>query len=119
MLNALVPNTPRVYPGVVCPACDKLRVSLTARTMRGAYYRCEACAHLWHQDNDETPPESKAEEHERLQDHTDEPGQEHAALPRDVTPFNQADRDQHSANLRQHQEDLAAHNLRPDDKDSN
>jgi len=90
MLNALVPNTPRVYPGVVCPACDKLRVSLTARTMRGAYYRCEACAHLWHQDNDETPPESKAEEH-----------------------------DQHSANLRQHQEDLAAHNLRPDDKDSN
>ena len=112
MLSAPVPNTPRVYPGVVCPACDKLRVSLTARTMRGAYYRCEACAHLWHQDKDEAPPESKAEEHERLQDRTDEPGQEHAA-------FNQADHDQHNANLRQHEDDLAAHKLRPDDKDPN
>jgi hypothetical protein len=117
MLSAPVPNTPRVYPGIVCPACDKLRVSLTARTMRGAYYRCETCAHLWHQDNDEAPPESKAEEHERLQDRTDEPGPEHAALSGDLTPFDQAHHDQDDANLQQHQEDPAAHKLRPDDDD--
>jgi hypothetical protein len=117
MLWTPVPNTPRVYPGVVCPECDKLRVALTAKTMRGAYYRCETCGHVWHQDDDDPPSETKAQAHQRLQDRTDELKHDHAALSRDLTTFNQSDHDQHNANLRQHQKDLAAHKRRQNERD--
>ena len=52
---------------------------------------------------------TKREEHERLQKRTDELKEDHAALDRDRTPFNQDDHDEHTANLRKHQGDLAAH----------
>ena len=53
--------------------------------------------------------ETKREEHERLQHRTDELKKEHADLALDRTPFDQADHDQHTKNLRQHQHDLARH----------
>jgi hypothetical protein len=56
--------------------------------------------------------ETKRDEHERLQKRTDELKEDHAALDRELTPFNQPDHDEHSANLRKHQGDLAAHKRR-------
>jgi hypothetical protein len=56
--------------------------------------------------------ESKRDEHERLQDRTDELASDHANLALDKTPFNKTDHDQHTANLRQHKEDLADHKAR-------
>ena len=58
--------------------------------------------------------ETKREEHERLQRKTDELKQEHADLSLDVTPFDQADHDRHTDNLRAHQEDLTVHKTRQD-----
>jgi hypothetical protein len=59
--------------------------------------------------------ETKQQEHERLQERTDELKQEHADLARDRTPFDQADHDAHNESLRKHKDDLAAHKLRPED----
>ena len=59
--------------------------------------------------------ETKRDEHERLQQKTEELKQDHADLSLDVTPFNQADHDEHNDDLRRHQEDLAAHQRREDD----
>jgi hypothetical protein len=39
---------------------------------------------------------------------------DHASLSRDVTPFDQGDHDEHNANLRQHQRDLADRKRRQD-----
>jgi hypothetical protein len=60
--------------------------------------------------------ETKATEHKRLQVRTNELQQEHEALALDVTPFDQADHDQHSENLRRHKADLEKHRARDDDK---
>ena len=60
--------------------------------------------------------ETKRQEHERLQHRTDQLKKDHADLARDRTPFNQADHDRHTRNLRQHQRDLADHKARPEDE---
>lgn len=60
--------------------------------------------------------ETKREEHERLQKRTAELKEDHAALDRDLTPFNRADHDEHLANLRKHKGDLAAHRRRQDEE---
>jgi hypothetical protein len=62
-------------------------------------------------------PESKAEEHHRLQERTEELKVDHAALSRARTPFNQANHDRHNADLRHHKQDLAAHKRRQNDRD--
>jgi len=60
---------------------------------------------------------TKRKEHQRLQRRTDKLKQEHAALSRDRTPFNQKDHDKHGADLAQHKRDLAANRSRPSDTD--
>jgi len=62
--------------------------------------------------------ETTREEHDRLQERTDELKQDHANLSRDLVPFDKADHDQHTSNLRDHQDDLAAHKLRQKDPKS-
>ncbi|MEO8076282.1 MAG: hypothetical protein ABI818_08150 [Acidobacteriota bacterium] len=59
--------------------------------------------------------ETKAEEHQRLEERTGELQKQHEALDRDRTPFNQQDHDRHAANLARHQRDLLDHQSRPDD----
>ena len=59
--------------------------------------------------------ESKRDEHSRLQRRTDELRRNHAALSRERVPFNKADHDPHTENLRQHRADLAEHKDRADD----
>jgi len=56
--------------------------------------------------------ETKADAHTRLQKRTEALTREHAALSKDRAPFNQADHDRHSDNLREHKEQLAAHKKR-------
>jgi hypothetical protein len=51
-------------------------------------------------------------EHQRLQKRTDELKHEHDELALNRTPFNQADHDGHSAELRKHSEDLRKHRQR-------
>jgi DNA repair exonuclease SbcCD ATPase subunit len=60
--------------------------------------------------------ETKRQEHERLQQRTDQLKKDHADLARVRAPFNQADHDRHTRNLRQHQHDLADHKARGDDE---
>jgi hypothetical protein len=33
-----------------CPECADHRTVVTAKSIRGAYCRCETCGHIWHQD---------------------------------------------------------------------
>jgi hypothetical protein len=56
--------------------------------------------------------ETRPEEHERLQKRTDELKRQHADLALDTTPFNKADHDKHTADLRQHHRDLEEHKQR-------
>jgi hypothetical protein len=58
--------------------------------------------------------ESRQEEHERLQKRTDELKRKHADLALDIAPFNKADHDEHTADLRKHHRDLEAHKHRQD-----
>jgi hypothetical protein len=58
--------------------------------------------------------ETKREEHKRLQEVTEELKKEHAALDRHTTPFNRADHNRHTENLRKHKRNLAAHRKRTD-----
>jgi hypothetical protein len=60
--------------------------------------------------------ETKREEHDRLQERTDELKQEHADLALHKTPYNQADHDRHNDKLQRHRDDLAAHKRRDEDK---
>ena len=56
--------------------------------------------------------ETNREVHRRLQKRTDELAQEHEQLSLDRTRFNQADHDEHSADLRRHGADLKRHRER-------
>ena len=56
--------------------------------------------------------ETKRDEHQRLQKRTDQLKHEHEDLALDRTPFNQADHDEHTAELRQHSKDLKEHRER-------
>ena len=59
--------------------------------------------------------ETKREEHEHLQERTDELKEEHAGLALDKTPYNQANHDQHKARLKALKDDLVRHKNRPND----
>ena len=56
--------------------------------------------------------ETKRDEHQRLQKRTDELKHEHDALALDRTPFDKADHDEHTADLRKHSDDLKQHRRR-------
>jgi hypothetical protein len=56
--------------------------------------------------------ETKGEEHRRLQERTEELKHEHEGLSLDRAPFNQADHDEHTSELRKHAEDLKKHRER-------
>ena len=56
--------------------------------------------------------ESNAAEHDRLQQRTDDLKRDHEALSRDRTPFNQADHDEHTGNLREHLKQLRTYKRR-------
>jgi hypothetical protein len=60
-------------------------------------------------------PETKQQEHTRLQKRTDVLKKEHAELSRDRAPFNQADHDQHTERLAKHKVDLQTHQRRKAD----
>lgn len=53
--------------------------------------------------------EDNRDEHRRLQKRTEELKQDHEGLSLDRTPFNQADHDQHTSELRKHADDLKKH----------
>jgi len=53
--------------------------------------------------------ETRQEEHERLQERTAELKRDHADLALDITPFNKADHDKHTADLQQHHRELERH----------
>ena len=61
-----------------------------------------------------TMPETKRDEHECLQQRTNELKEEHSELALDRTPLNKADHDQHTERLKKHAEDLRRHRLRED-----
>ena len=54
-------------------------------------------------------PEDTRDEHQRLQKRTEELMHEHEGLSLDRTPFNQADHDEHTSELRKHADDLKKH----------
>ena len=56
--------------------------------------------------------ETKRDEHHRLQKRTDELKHEHDDLALNRRPFNQADHDEHSAELRKHSAELKQHRKR-------
>ena len=58
--------------------------------------------------------ETRQDEHARLQKRTDELNRDHADLALDVTPFNKADHDKHTADLQQHHLELEQHKQRKD-----
>lgn len=53
--------------------------------------------------------ETNRDEHERLKKRTAELSNDHDNLSLDRVPFNQADHDQHNADLRKHSADLRQH----------
>jgi hypothetical protein len=57
--------------------------------------------------------ESKLDEQGRLRRRTDELPREHVALDREISPFNQADHDEHTEHLRPHKSDLATRRIDP------
>jgi hypothetical protein len=54
-------------------------------------------------------PKTQREEHKRLQRRTDELKRDHAALSRDVQPFDKTQHDAHTADLKKHKADLRRH----------
>ena len=58
--------------------------------------------------------ETKRDEHQRLQKRTDELKDDHDGLALNRTPFNKADHDEHTADLRKHSDDLKEHRRRLD-----
>jgi hypothetical protein len=60
--------------------------------------------------------ETKKQAHARLRKRTDELKEDHAALDRDITPFDQGNHDRHRANLAKHKKDLEAHQKRSADE---
>jgi hypothetical protein len=66
-------------------------------------------------DREPAASETKAQEHQRLEQRTGELQQQHEALDLNRTPFDQPDHDRHAADLARHQRDLVRHRARPDD----
>ena len=60
-------------------------------------------------------PESKRQEHKRLQERTDQLSQEHSDLGLDRKPFDQDEHDVHKADLKKHKDDLTTHRKRGKD----
>ena len=60
-------------------------------------------------------PETKRQEHSRLRKRTDKLKKEHAGLGLDRKPFDQTEHDDHTAALKEHQDDLARHRARRSD----
>ena len=58
------------------------------------------------------PGQNDSETHQRLKERTAELTQEHERLSLDRTPFNQADHDEHTADLQKHAVDLKDHRER-------
>jgi hypothetical protein len=60
-------------------------------------------------------PESKRNEHTRLQHRTDDLEKEHEALNRDRKPFDKKEHDEHAEDLAKHKSALADHRRRVPD----
>jgi hypothetical protein len=59
--------------------------------------------------------ETRKDEHDRLQRRTDELKSEHHDLALDQRPYDQAEHDAHTANLKKHKADLLRHQNRRED----